>query len=288
MAKIIELSKLIPELGRENFNFIVNPRSVVTARESDWSKPIGIYSLAGTMVAIVLTCFSLYGLIFGSIQSQIRSALLDTPTVVEKKLANVPVPKYVDWGLHAGYGIGVKFPESFQKQSTNPQSAIFSFGAAEFLYKNVIPEKIMSGSAPLILQLLFATLIAACIHPFAILLKGQASFTSSLKYAILLFSYTIATASLLAIMSAIIFIEFIGLKGWVVILPWSIIVLIPSATIGFRGYFSGYSELYAITKKRVMFSTIGAVFLSCIIGPIFCWPLLHLILIFQPYLDVVI
>jgi len=289
MAQILELAKSFPELGRECIKFIKNPRQVVVSRKEDWSKPFGVYSTAGTMVAVVILCFTLYGLLFGSLNHRVQSARLNKDQqLIELVSSKVSSPEYVDWALNFGVGAGVWFPEGLEKLSTEPQIAMFRFGAVRFQYNNVIPEKLSSGSALLILKILFAFLMVICIHPFAVALKGKANLKAAAKFGILFFSYTIASGSILAVITAVVFIEFIQLKGFVIMIPWCIFVLIPFAAIGLRGYFGGFSELYVFSKRKVLLSTVGGTLLSCVVGPLLFLPVLHIVLILQPYLDALV
>jgi hypothetical protein len=290
MVKVIEIISFVTTVITEWRNFTLYPRKVIEQRKENWDAPAKVYKIVGSVISLIALLTALYAAMFGSFYSNIQAALFDAgpKTLVVSKTTTTSSPKFVDWGVHPGISIGISFPHAGAKAPTQPQLVVFSFGAAIFVYEDVIPDKIMSGSSPLLLQLLYGLLLALCLHPFAKMLKGNSSFQASAKYSLLLVSYTLGTAFVMALITATLFIEFGSLRGLVILLPWSIFVLIPFIVIGARGFFAGFSELYSISKKRVLLASLGAWGLTSIITPIIFWPVIHAVLVFQPYLDAVI
>lgn len=68
--------------------------------------------------------------------------------------------------------------------------------------------------------------------------------------------------------------------GW-----WTALVTIPTFAIAFRCFFSSFSELYQISKKRLIVAGVLGFGVSSLIFPVIFLPLLYVILRLQETLE---
>jgi len=279
-----DLLKRVPDVGRNALLFYRRPREFVatsafrsplTAKEQFvWSIAfteliVGLYSLAaGSPMARLWEATGLPQAVSADASAHSRPAERDAPVTFAG----------ISWEFRIG--AGVKFPELLPV--SEPQRAQFQVGAVEVDLNNVVPLNVVEKGSQKFLLALYALVTALCIYPVARVFRGRASFGDSLRLTFVFYGFSYLLLEIVAVAAVIAFVDVIRLRGLSLILAWFLGVVLPSFGVVLRGFFSGFSELYAITKKQMALVVIGTTISSSIVSPIVFLPLLFLLLRFEP------
>lgn len=281
--------KLTPvAVALELWSFVTRPRRVVVQRKACWEKPTSVWAVFGWCSATVIVVLGLYGIVFGSLLTNL-SSLGGKTLPPEQQIEDEPQASRIElvrWGLTWRLGVGMQLPHGFKKPVTVPQTALFKFGFTEAVLRNVVPAKLSSGSFPLLAQVLYALLLVLCLYPVARLMGGKASLADSVRVAVLLFSFTALTIVVLVVGCTILTAHIAVLPHWLITVCWLLLVQLPALIVVIRGYFEAFSENFGISRKRLFASSIMAMPVSCVVAPIVFVPALYIVLRFQNTLDV--
>lgn len=279
-----DLLKRVPDVGRNALLFFRRPREFVAT--SAFRRPLTAKEQFVWSIAFTALIVGLYSLAAGSPMARLWEAAglpqaVSADASVHSRPAERDAPVTyagISWGFRIG--AGVRFPELLPV--SEPQRAQFQVGAVEVDLNNVVPLDVFEKGSEKFLLALYALVSALCIYPVARVFRGRASFGDTLRLTFVFYGFSYLLLQIVAVAAVTAFVDVIRLRGLSLVLAWFLGVVLPSFGVVLRGFFSGFSELYAITKKQMALVVIGTAISSIIVSPIVFLPLLFLLLRFEP------
>lgn len=279
--------KRFPDIGRGFFDFIWNPRQYTVKWKTQDGQKIPSKEVVAWCLAASFLLFSTYNLWFGHLTDDLEKAVgvrpPVSPTVVTSATSR-PTIERIGW--YPGFGLGLNFPHVISIPTSRPQIAVFTFGAAQIVMGNVIPDTVVKKPILTLFLSLYALCTVLCLHFPVRLLRGTGKYAGALRLALNFYAYIWLAGSFLIVVSATLLIHIVRLKGGGIFVGWSILVLLPIAIASVRGFFAAFSEYYALSKKRLFLAAVGSVLLSSLFGPLFFAPGVYVLLWASPFLEI--
>ncbi len=233
---------------QELWTFILAPRSVVAARKVDWRTPTPAWAALVWCGAAIVIILGLYGLVVGWPLSQPRAPQPAEPSRVHEPDA----VRIADWGWTPALAIRLEFPEALDTGPTTPQRALLVFGFGYVELDNVLPRQVTTGAFPPLILGLWSILMVSCLYPPARVAGSAASFVDTARLAMLSLGYTALPVCLLGIAWSALMRCAPGMSRGTALVVSGTAVQIPTFVFLAHSYFASFSELFEISKLRLM------------------------------------
>jgi hypothetical protein len=283
-----EVLKNIPTIGRDILDLLSRPGPFVQLWKLRAERPTN-KEILGWSLALSALVFALYNASTGEspIEALKDGIKPNARPPAEKSSGPAPRPSLVGLRWELAAGIGINYPELPEKGLDQPQIVQFSMGPGLVTIRDVVPSKIGSKVAGLLILNLYLYSIALCLFPAVRIFTHSVTLSDLVSVTNMLFAATWATGSVLAVSAVVIYVNLAKLRGIHLSIAWAITVILPLFSVLIRAFWSAFHSLSGLSSGRFLCSLVVAYAISWIIFPIFA-PLLYLILRFQAFLDAVL